>query len=679
MSDIPAGEWSALLVGHQWPGSASLAALGDAARRRAAIAASQTEYAGNLRVTRTVTLANQQGVTAERIHAAFESGEQAAANVSDANATKQNAYGSALRHAGELRDALTEIANHGNSEIQAILSSQRALPDKLSAIVTTVVAAQTHANAKAAECSANLFETIQSVCATGTPTLSARQFASANGVDPARAFRSPDADAISSQVAQTLRGHPTGATGLVGSPVNPSAATEEQTQAPLNADSTMVPTGSPQVGSVGSVGSAVSATASSPAIGAIGDIRQDSPTDARVAGRRDFPVDTGGRDNTPISIGTEAITTTARDMFSHRDPQRDLTPSDSPIPEVERASTGSAPDVAPPHDAAAAHVVVNLATAAQLPPGFAPSAINPAAPTPTPVQAPMPQGPLLAYGADLKPTAAAPPAAPTMIPAAPTSAPFGSAGGTGPGSQPAVALRQQSSVNAAVAGLAERAFAAASTATAAAKDCSTAEIRLRRIVNSIARQQPELRWAVGDLVDGSTVLVTDLAGGWIPPHIDIPVGVSLIEPGLCHNNLAALIGEATLAATHEPGQPLGPDSEQVQISVRSRGAPAVDDLGWELSQATKWRDGLPRLAHTLARAATAGTGYLDTEVQVLREHLRAVAQSVVGRYPARVDVAEVGNWQLLATIDALVNGDNNSANYHFAWFMAQSPQLDGRR
>lgn len=180
-------------------------------------------------------------------------------------------------------------------------------------------------------------------------------------------------------------------------------------------------------------------------------------------------------------------------------------------------------------------------------------------------------------------------------------------------------------------------------------------------------------------MDGSTVVVTDLAGGWIPPDIHIPVGVDLLEPGPHRNNLTALLGEATLTAVYEPAQPLDPEPAPVQMSTRSRETAAVEDLGWELSQATKWRDGLPRLAHTLTRAVIAQTGYLDTEVRLLREHLRAVTASVLDRYPTRVDLAEVGNWQLLATIDALVNHETTSANYHFAWFLAQSPKPEGHR
>ena len=40
--------------------------------------------------------------------------------------------------------------------------------------------------------------------------------------------------------------------------------------------------------------------------------------------------------------------------------------------------------------------------------------------------------------------------------------------------------------------------------------------QLLRLVQFVARQEPGLRWAVGNRENGTTVLVTDLAHGWIP-------------------------------------------------------------------------------------------------------------------------------------------------------------------
>ena len=64
--------------------------------------------------------------------------------------------------------------------------------------------------------------------------------------------------------------------------------------------------------------------------------------------------------------------------------------------------------------------------------------------------------------------------------------------------------------------------------TAAARESD--DERLRRLLAFVVHQEPRLNWAVGDRPDGTTVLVTDFAHGWIPPGIAIPDGVRLLEP-----------------------------------------------------------------------------------------------------------------------------------------------------
>lgn len=201
---------------------------------------------------------------------------------------------------------------------------------------------------------------------------------------------------------------------------------------------------------------------------------------------------------------------------------------------------------------------------------------------------------------------------------------------------------------------------------------ATARIRLQRLVEAVAAQQPRLAWAVGDRPDDTTVLVTDLASGWIPPGIEIPSAVTLLDPARRRGDLEALLGEVKLAAATEPGhyRPESETDEPVPTSPRRRVAPEVDELGVKISQATHWRDGLPRLAHTLAKAASRGTGVLESEAEQLHNQLTALADRVLDGYPDHVDAADVGNWQLLAAIEALVYEDKRAANYHLAWFLA---------
>ena len=168
------------------------------------------------------------------------------------------------------------------------------------------------------------------------------------------------------------------------------------------------------------------------------------------------------------------------------------------------------------------------------------------------------------------------------------------------------------------------------------------------------------------------MLATDLASGWIPPGIDLPAGVTLLTPERRRGSLEVLIGDVNVAAGYTPTHHIPDADEPVPTSTRPRHVPEIDELGWELSQAVQWRDGLPRLTQTLAKAASSGTGVLDKEVELLHEHLAAVSARVLDGYPDNVDTHEVGNWQLLAAVDALVAGDKSTATYHLAWFQACS-------
>lgn len=196
--------------------------------------------------------------------------------------------------------------------------------------------------------------------------------------------------------------------------------------------------------------------------------------------------------------------------------------------------------------------------------------------------------------------------------------------------------------------------------------------RLRTLLAVVARQEPRLRWSVGQRDDGSTLLVTDLAGGWIPPHVDLPDAVQVLDPRRRHGDTTTLLGAATAAADYRPGQHVAPTDrdEPVPTSQRPRYGPAVAELGWELRRATRWRDGLPRLAHTLVHAVYAQTGVLANEFALLRAHLEQTRAAVLADYPDKVSMAGVGNWQLLAAIAALIAEDRRLAMYHYAWFRA---------
>jgi hypothetical protein len=190
----------------------------------------------------------------------------------------------------------------------------------------------------------------------------------------------------------------------------------------------------------------------------------------------------------------------------------------------------------------------------------------------------------------------------------------------------------------------------------------TDEQRLPRLLEFVARQEPGLRWAIGVAEDGGTVLATDLAHGWIPSGIELPADVQLLEPGWRDGNAAPLLGAATLSATYAPGDRLGRATEcgSTEPSLRSRELPVIDDLGWVLAEATHWRDGLPRLVNTLARAGAAGTGVVDAEIDLLRVHLDTVRYQLLAQYPD-IDTALLLNCMLSAATEGIAAGDKVSA------------------
>ena len=562
MPDLPGGDWSQLLVGHQWPGSATLSTLGAAATDRAAVGSAYDGYADLLRSIHTGSLAAQEGLAAESARQSFRLGETRARDIAARNLAKQMSYASAQQWVHDLRSDLASIAAAGDAAIRRILDSSDPTPQKISAITQTITEARQHANIRAAACCANVCDAIQTVLTAAGAGTSARALARSHGVDLDRAFLSPNTEFVHAEVSAMV-----------------TAAGPQ----PLSADSLVE-------------SFATGASAGAITTGAVNALR-----------------------NTPDSAVAATVDATGPIQVSPAPGMTSLTP----LPRMPASTVLGAP--------------------------------------------PAPARSLPRYGADVRAPAHPGRASPVVgTAAAPVSAPAGAATVT--------ALAHSSMVR-------HQASAAPTPPAVAAYEGaagSVSEMRLRRILNSVARQEPTLGWAVGDRQNESTVLVTDLASGWIPPHIDIPAGVTLLEPGRRAGGLMALLDGAVLTATYLPGRDPGRDpafadeNEPIPVSSYARHTAAVDDLGWELSQATRGRDGLPRLAHTLARAAAAGTGCLDSEIALLREQLRAVARDVLDNYPATDSGTEVGNWQLMACVEALIDGDCTLANYHFSWFQAHS-------
>lgn len=197
--------------------------------------------------------------------------------------------------------------------------------------------------------------------------------------------------------------------------------------------------------------------------------------------------------------------------------------------------------------------------------------------------------------------------------------------------------------------------------------------RLNRLLEFVVRQEPRVNWAIGDRADGTTVLVTDLAHGWIPSGIALPAGVRLLEPERRTGRVAALIGETARLVTYAPGDSLrrSVDFAATRSSVEPRSLPPIDDLASVLSATTRARDDLPKLVPRLAGAAAAGAVVVDQEVDVLRVHLDTARYQLLVQYP-NVNPALLLKCLLMAATEGIASGDAVSANYHLAWYQKLS-------
>jgi Family of unknown function (DUF5631)/Family of unknown function (DUF5632) len=295
----------------------------------------------------------------------------------------------------------------------------------------------------------------------------------------------------------------------------------------------------------------------------------------------------------------------------------------------------------------------------------------------------VPAGPLPAYGSDLRPPVVAPPAM-----SAPTTPVSGAPVAPSPSTSPSAGSPLMSTVQRGAAGQAGAsaatpagASALSAAAGAVAGDASTRtaeQQRLQRIVDAVARQAPGLSWAAGLRDDGTTLLVGAIGCGWIPPNVKIPVGVSrLLDPAPRRPDASVvdLLGTVTAAAVFKAhgfiAKP-GPDDPALSGDRVARQGPQVEELGPTLVDAVRRRDGLPRIAQTLAQAATRGTGVTENEVDLL-QHEQAAAYQRVLEDPH--DLARAADWMLLAAVQALIESHEWLAHYHVAWYAAVSPKL----
>lgn len=326
-------------------------------------------------------------------------------------------------------------------------------------------------------------------------------------------------------------------------------------------------------------------------------------------------------------------------------------------------------------------------TSAVSPTPVAPMAPAPASmPSTTTNAAPaVPSGPLPGYGADLRSAGAVAPAAPAApgSPAAP--APAGGAttptsGGTavtstGDRSAPGKPTAGAGGASAAaMAGSAAAGGTAGAGAGAAGKRLAEQQ-DLQRKVDAVARQAPNLAWAAGLRDDESTtVLVTDLAGGWIPPTVKLPPGVTLLGPAQRRRDTSAvdLLGAVVAVASHQPNTYITDADPQDPVpgtGERARHGQRVDQLGPTLIDTVGANTRLPRIVQTVARAVARRYGAADNEITLFRQVVTDTQARVLSAYPAHAP-KDVADWMLLAAIGAMIEGSEELARYHLAWYQA---------
>jgi hypothetical protein len=715
---LPPGEWSLVIVGDQWVDDPDLMALLHGRTNRGNIKAGFTNFGDMLRNAQTGPLGEQQGFTADDLRQAFRQGEEQARQVAEKNGVKEGAYGGAYDSMVSLRQDLTNLAAEANQRIKEIQYSKEPVEAKVPQMIAAIHQYRALANIAAAKYAGNVFDAMQKILDAEGTGQSARQFAQANGLNVEGMFRQGvDDQGLEAKVRDALGkgGSATGSgaiyrnpqtppeaqplnapdsmgpitqTGLVrsappasGLPAPPQAPHSMATIARAGMNRTLPPVPNPtQAGSPPLTGLPVVPGASAPA--------SISPLAAKPSLPSTPQLSTAPLTGAPAAPASPVQPVTPADLMHSFDkgmqastatagalPPPQMPPAEPQAPTTATAGMGNVPANAPAFDSPppVAHAAAPDATP---PPQVVAGSAAPAA------SAPPPPGSLPAYASDIRPTiptASAPVFPPSPPPSAmPGSAPVHPSAGQGSPAQPAV-VRQAPppAPPASPSSLGTEAVAATATGAAAgAASTNAAErARLERLVAAVARQQPRLAWAAGNRPDETTVLTTDLASGWIPPGIELPAVVTLLSPERRRGDLEILLGEVTVATGYTPIHYVPEEDEPIPTSPRPRHVADIDDLGWELNQATQWRDGLPRLAHTLAKAASSGTGVLDREVDLLQTHLREVSTRVLDGYPEHVDVHDVGNWQLLAAIDALVAGDKSAATYHFAWFQACSTTI----
>ncbi|WRO43977.1 hypothetical protein MUW33_4078 [Mycobacterium canetti] len=714
--DLPAGKWTPALIGAWWPTPPT--ALRAAAHHWATWMTLKQELAESLRGQREL-LSRNEGRTAEDLISRYFQGEKSELDKAEKYKVKADAFNSGADAIHYLRSRLTEIADAGNREVDEVLASKKLLPEQ----VAEIQAIQARCNADAANASRAAVDKIlaatQEILEAEGTGRDARSWAREHGFDiddvpPPRSISKDDLDSAPAAIGDRgMRGDGGVPSAGVGAEMTPEPG-QSVGETGMRGDGGVwssdggvvaaLPPAAPvsDTGLRGSTGPVPPAPVVTTPAAATPPVIATGPPVAMPGGS--LSPAALGQGVSPTSIGqsfaTGMVTGQPAAAGAHSLSEGAMTAMQSgsvPPPQAAPAIT-TPPVVSAPTMAAgieATHGPVDAPANTPSAPPASTSATGPVAPTvvtAAPVAAPaapvvggpgVPAGPLPAYGSDLRPPVVAPPAMPS-VPAAPVSgAPVAPSASSSPSAGGALVSPVERAASKAVAGQASASAsmagaAAASTTAGAAAGAVSARAaeqqRLQRIVDAVARQEPRISWAAGLRDDGTTtLLVTDLAGGWIPPHVRLPANVTLLEPTARRRDadVIDLLGAVVAVAAHESNTYVaepGPDAPALTGDRSARSAiPKVDEFGPTLVEAVRRRDSLPRIAQAIALPAVRKTGVLENEAELLHGCITAVKESVLKAYPSH-ELTAVGDWMLLAAIEALIDDHEYLANYHLAWF-----------
>ena len=204
MTDLPPGDWSALLVGHQWPGSATLTVLSAAADARSEVMRTREMHADALRSVRAEHLDIQDGIAAEAARELFRAGERRSRAVAAKNMTKHSSYRTGHQAVSQLRADLEEITERGHAAIERVIGSRDSTAAKIAAITAIVVDAQQQANIRAASRCAEVCAAIHEVLAAEPAGQNARDFARHHGMELPAGYGSPSTEQVASDVERMM-------------------------------------------------------------------------------------------------------------------------------------------------------------------------------------------------------------------------------------------------------------------------------------------------------------------------------------------------------------------------------------------------------------------------------------------------------------------------------------------